>query len=304
MDVAECRPLVAGLPRCELVGASKRACTTLLLNMVKVQRGRAAQFPGSNPVSIERAMLPALTREPYWAAAKTDGQRMFLLAATVNGMRLCVLVDRTLRMFLLGGSLPTLGFDGSLLDGELVQASCGSWFFYVFDAPHLSGLHLAGAPFSSRMAFARAWLLDAGGGPDGVELVAKRFAAYGRERVALPEDVPTDGLVFVPEHHPYVPFRNDKLLKWKARRLHTVDFQVDGDRLLVLNRGKLVEKARLHAADARPELQGRIVECGMAAGAWRVARVREDKAAPNDAYVHGKTVLNIDEDIALEEFST
>lgn len=301
-DVAASTTPLAGRARQELTGATKKACTAMLLNMVKVQRGRAVLFPGSNPVSIERASIPALQQEEYWVAAKTDGQRALLLAVTAGGRRLCVVVDRAMRMFVVPGTLPTVGFEGSLLDGEVVQARDGLWRFLAFDSPHLSGVNLAHSPFSVRMAFVRAWLCDAGAGPDGLRLEAKRFVPYGT-RLADEGDLPSDGLIFMPEAPPYVPFRSDKLFKWKAGQQHTVDFQVDRGRLMVLNRGKLVEKSRLHPDDDRPELQGAVVECGLAGGAWRVHRLRPDKAAPNDAYVYGKTNLNIQENITRSEFN-
>ena len=96
-----------------------------------------------------------------------------------------------------------------------------------------------------------------------------------------------------------MPFRSDSLLKWK--QLHTVDFQVDGCRLLVVSRGKMIEKAKLEAGASYPS--GSIVECRLDGKDWRVMKVREDKTAPNDSFVFNKTVLNIKEDIQRSEFS-
>lgn len=282
----------------ELIGNDKKACVNLLFNMVKIQRGRVA-FPGSNPVSIERAAIAQLTAEPYWVAPKTDGQRMMVLAVTHKTHRLCLMVDRALRVFVVPGELPTFGFVGSLLDGELIRRTDGSWVFLVFDTTHLSGLPLGNHPFSVRMAFAGSWLRDVGKGPASMAMELKQFTPYGRP-VAPSTDVCTDGLVFVPENEGYTAFRTDKLFKWKADGQHTVDFQVQGRKLMVLTRGKLVEKGKLHPDDRAAE--GSIVECQMVAGGWRVVKARPDKTTPNDSFVHRKTVLNIEENIQRSEF--
>ena len=293
---------LAGMHRHELAGKQKQACLTMVFNCCRVTKSKANAFPGSNPVSIERCMIAQLSTEPYWAGAKTDGQRLLLLAVTLEGVQLCVLIDRALRMFVVGGELPTVGFEGSLLDGELVECSDGKWRFYVFDAVHLSGVPMGGLPFSVRMSFVRSWLRDMGRGLDGIELVPKHFVRYGLDKLACATDIPADGLIFVPENDEYKTFRNDKLLKWKDEQQHTVDFKVDGVKLTVLNRGKLVEKGKLPAESAAA-FNGKIVECKMKGGVWKVVKVRTDKTAPNDSYVYGKTVLNIEENISRSEFA-
>ena len=40
------------------------------------------------------------------------------MAIILQGKKMCILVDRALRMFVVAGELPTVGFEGSLLDGE------------------------------------------------------------------------------------------------------------------------------------------------------------------------------------------
>lgn len=299
LELSEATTQVGGVLAHELLGEDRKTCVGLLFNMVRIQRGRAA-FPGSNPVSIERAAIPQLLAERYWVASKTDGQRMMLLAVTHKDHRLCLLVDRTLRVFVVPGELPTLGFVGSLLDGELTQRADGTWVFLVFDTTHLAGVPLGSHPFSVRMAFVRSWLTDVGRGPVNIRICPKPFGEYGKERVPASDGMSTDGLVFVPEADGYTPFRSDKLFKWKADGQHTVDFQVQGGKLMVLSRGKLVEKARVHPEDT--VVEGSIVECRMTAGVWRVEKARPDKSAPNDSFVHRKTVFNIEENIQRAEF--
>lgn len=297
----QCGVQVAGVTRQQLVGDDKKACIGMLFSMMKLQRARNRDaFPGSNPVSIERATLPKLSHTAYMASAKTDGVRMLLMAVTLRKQRLCLVVDRSMRMFVLPGHLPTMSFEGSLLDGEVVRFSTdGSWRFLIFDCVYLSGLDLASQPFSRRLDFARSWLEDIGPGLDGMTVSVKRFAAVGHEQLPVEPGMPDDGLIFVPEHQAYTPFRNDGLLKWKANQLHTVDFKVEKGKLMVLSKSRLVEKGSLHPSDEASE--GAVVECRLDGEQWRVVKVREDKTAPNDQFVLGKTVLNIQENIQRDE---
>lgn len=299
--VPSSRPAVAGLYLQELCEDDKATCLDLLLNMTRTKNKRDRVFPGTNPVSIERCMIPSLSAEMYWAAAKTDGERFLLMAVIVKGRPLALFVDRSLRMLVLGGELSTAAFENSLVDGELVRLLDGSWVFLIFDAIYLSGIFVGHLPFSARLTFAKAWLQDSGRGLSGFALDVKHFVKYGRDKIGRSAIIPEDGLIFVPENESYKTLRNDKLLKWKADGCHTVDFKVEGNKLMILQRNKLVEKAKV----GTHEYDGCIVECLPAepsAKHWTILKTREDKSKPNEAHVFNKTVLNFKEDIKREEF--
>lgn len=291
---------LAGASRQELVNEDKKACVAMLFSMMKLQRARNRDvFPGSNPVSIERAMIPRLTAEDYRAAAKSDGERFLLMAVTLRKVKLCVVVDRAMRMFIAPGCLPTMAFENSLIDGELVCSPAGAWTFMVFDCVYLSGLDISTHPFAYRLQLVEHWLLDIGDGLAGIGVKVKRFACVGRERLHREEGMPEDGIIFVPNNRPYVCYKNEHLLKWKANQAHTVDFRVTDGKLCVLSKSKLVEKDRVHPEDRAAE--GSIVECQLVQGCWRVVKARHDKTMPNDLFVFQKTVLNIQEDIQRGE---
>ena len=289
---------VAGMSLQELTENDKKCCVSMLFGMMRLQRARNKDtFPGANPVSIERSMIPKL-REDYVAAAKTDGERFLMMAVTIRKVKVCVFVDRAMRFFIMPGQLPTMAFENSLLDGELVEYPDGAWNFLVFDCIYLSGLDIASHKFTTRLALVESWLLDIGEGLTGIKVAVKQFVPVGTGQI--PDNVaPVDGVVFVPNRAPYVCFKNDNLFKWKADRQHTVDFKVEENRLCVLSKTKLVEKDRLHPDDKYKT--GVIVECKYSSEGWRVVRPRPDKAHPNDLYVYSKTVLNIQEDIQRSE---
>ena len=296
IEIEACELPLANRFSQQLTGQDKKACVGMLFSMMSLQRARNRDaFPGANPVSIERAVLPKLFNEMYWASAKTDGNRILLMAVTLKGRKLCVMVDRSMRMYVVTGSLPTMSFESSLLDGELVEFADGRWRYLVFDCIYLAGLSLGAYPFSKRMMFVESWLQDLGQGLDDLEVRVKRFAVVGRDTLPFEDGMPDDGLIFVPEFQPYSCYRNDSLLKWKAHQQHTVDFRVEQNKLMVLSKSRLVEKAKLHQDDKVAD--GSIVECQLTGKDWRVVKVRTDKTAPNDQFVLGKTIDNIKENI-------
>lgn len=291
---------VAGRAIQELTGDTKKQCVSMFFSMMKLQRARNRDvFPGSNPVSIERSMIAQLTAEDYRAAPKSDGSRFMLMAVTVRKVKLCLLVDRSMRVFIMPGTLPTMAFDNTLLDGEMV-CSGTSWRYLVFDCIYLSGLDLSTHPFAVRLELVNHWLLDIGDGLAGVAVEVKRFCKVGCQKLdSDSSSVPEDGIIFVPNKRPYVPYKNDHLFKWKSDRMHTVDFKVVNGKLCVLSKGKLIEKAVMQPGDRAAE--GSIVECTCQKGVWRVLKTRNDKTAPNDLFVLSRTVVNIQEDIQREE---
>jgi len=287
---------IAGFQRHELTGDDKKTCVGMLFSMMKLQRARNKDaFPGSNPVSIERSMIPRLNAESYWAAQKTDGERALLMAVTLKNDRLCVMVDRAMRMFIIPGELPTSSFESSLMDGEIVKYADGTWMYLIFDCVHLAGIDISTHQFTTRLDLVRSWLLDIGRGLENLKVELKKFAEVGSEVLPVEEGMPEDGLIFVPEFRPYGCYKNESLMKWKTKQKNTVDFKVQEQKLMVLSKSKLVEKAKLHADDVA--MTGDIVECHLHAGIWRVLKKRHDKTMPNDLYVMNKTVLNIQEDI-------
>lgn len=292
---------VAGQKVHELTGDDRKLGVSMLFGMMKLQRARNRdQFPGANPVSIERCMIPRLRAEKYVATAKTDGERFLMMAVTLRKVKVCLFIDRAMRMFIMPGSLPTMAFENSLLDGELVQCQDQTWHYLVFDCIYLSGLDLASHRFSSRLWLVKEWLADVGSGLSGVRIAVKKFVAVASgQRVAEEQRMPIDGLIFVPEATPYVCFKHDTLFKWKADRQHTVDFRAQDNKLCVLSKNKLVEKAKIHPDDSAAN--GAIVECRYDGKQWRVVKVRNDKSSPNDLYVYSKTLLNIQEDIQRSE---
>jgi len=251
--------------RCLSPPEAQRLVAALLALAGEPGKPAPTRFPGPSPVSVERATLPALAGpEHYWACEKTDGTRALLFCATLEPWgRVCVLVDRALRAaWAPMAAVPSALFQGTLLDGELVQlVQLGNGgqadghnghnghnghvyghVFQIFDALAVSGIPVWQTPFSQRLAAVHVGLASyAPAARDALRLRVKKF--FGRaHRAALEAHLadlrdPHDGLVFTPES-PEVHFgRHMRMFKYKPPGKHTVDFLVD-DRAAAGARGE------------------------------------------------------------------
>lgn len=278
------------------------------------------RFPGPNPVSLERAHLPTLRPDRYWICEKTDGTRCAMLCVTYRGHRLVVLLDRKLTAYVLPlRRVPKALFQGTVLDGELAFDKVSNQHqFMVFDAVMVSGIPVFHKPFSYRLADVRLALRDyrpdAG---DGVGVRVKGFDSLAR----LPEFVgrldairrhfDIDGVVLTPEDGHVAFGRNMRMFKLKAfggRAAHTVDFlAAEEGGLSVFDAGRHVVVGKIAAdwmSSCVPPAPGSVVECTCAEdGTWVPVCIRTDKKTANDLFTYQKTLLNIQEALALEDLA-
>lgn len=291
-------------------------------------------FPGPQPVSIERKHLSVLRRDEYWVCAKSDGTRYVMVLMRMNGEALAMLVSRSTSLLLLRVTSLPEAFEGTVLDGEMVQtSSTGATRFLVYDAVMVSGEYVGERPHSERMHAARC-LLDYTK-CDQMAVRPKLFYPMRQIAEYMEREVPrldhaTDGFVFTPEARPVTTGTHFSLFKWKPRLANTVDFHVQWygrRRRFVLSVGHKkqsfaagagagagagfglyeIDKARLCEAHESNVLLSKtdpqIVECRyVSPNRWAPVTVRTDKTYPNNWLTYTKTMLNIDEDIQLREF--
>lgn len=97
---------------------------------------KLTHFPGTHPRALCRTDLVGLQK--YAVTEKTDGVRFSLLLTTIDNKLVAVLVNRLFQMYQLQIIAPTNYFQGTLLEGELIQEQ-NFLKLLLFDITALSG---------------------------------------------------------------------------------------------------------------------------------------------------------------------
>jgi hypothetical protein len=230
--------------------------------------------------------------------------------------KICVLVNRSQDMYLMPLNLPRAMFQGSVMDGELVQTETG-WTYIVYDCLMVSNVHVSHLSLTQRMEKAS----EAVSGimklaKDPIKVKTKTFwplSQFG-EFTKTPFPYRTDGIVLTPVNEPVRIGTHETLFKWKPRDENTIEFQVKwlGNKwgMDVQEKGNLVFESELKP-DRHPGIdlqEDAIVECQYVHWEhprwWRPVNIRTDKVHPNNRRTFYKTLTNISEDIQLQEFAS
>jgi hypothetical protein len=113
-------------------------------------------FRGSLPVSIMKSDIPEIyNNRQFWTVApKTNGLRFFLIACTFYNQHMVILMDRSLKLYLLPLSVPLIWFQGTILDGELVSVENGGYAFIIYDCWQCNGVPVAQESYLNRLQIA------------------------------------------------------------------------------------------------------------------------------------------------------
>lgn len=300
-------------------------------------------FPGSQPVSLDRAHLQLLRQRYYYATWKADGTR-YMMLITRDG---CYLIDRKFNFRRVQLRFPKRGLpQGSfeshhltLLDGEMIidtvpETGEQKRRYLVYDLMMLNSQSQIKLPFHERWKLIEKEIIE----PRTHDIKTNALYCYDMEafRVrrkdfwmlsavgkVLNDFIPklsheADGLIFQGWDDPYVPRTHDGLLKWKYAHMNSVDFHFEiGDEnrqslyLIDKSRKRKLEGARVNFPDGEDpsSFSGKIIECSWNGdeGTWQYMRIRADKAAPNGWHTYLKVMRsiedNINQDIILEEIA-
>ncbi len=214
-------------------------------------------FPGSIPVSLMRADIARLYNAAhfYVFSWKADGLRFLLVAGTFGGQRLLMLINRARQIFVVPHPAPSLLFDGTILDGELVRHRDGRTFsFLVYDAIMTCGVSTGEFNYLVRLQNAalllHAWKIAGSNsktpgdredtvmrGEEGALLVGggvfdvRMKPVYAPAQIAdvlenvLPHlDYQIDGMILTAVEPPVQMGQTDTILKYKRGTDHTIDF--------------------------------------------------------------------------------
>lgn len=282
-------------------------------------------FPGPQPISIERKHMPSLQKKSYCVCEKTDGTRIALVCATIGGEKISVIVNRAMHITPVKfKSLPKMAYEGTVLDGEMVQSADGKQYLMVYDAVIVSGIDVKRKNLHDRMHAIKKFVsgvMKMKTDPFIIKL--KKF--YSMEEVGdLISDIKngefcydTDGLVFTPVQDPIRMGTHETMFKWKPKEKNTVDFLVknrsDGTiGLYIQDRGDLVFGSLIKPDNISSEwklalVDNTIVECKYMEDSWprwwNPVNIRTDKTHPNNRRTLNNTMINIEENIQIHEFT-
>jgi hypothetical protein len=284
-------------------------------NFIKVSSGQA-YFPGPQPISIERRHLGILKRGDYVICEKTDGVRHVLVSLVIGDKKMSVLVNRALEMWVIPVNFPKPVYQGTILDGELIDGT-----FLVYDALVVSGTSVLNMYLNERLEIVSGvvkGILRMKSDPVSVK-VKKFFNLKKEAEKFFKEHLPSitfkmDGLIFTPVKEPVRTGTHETMFKWKPRDGNTIDFQFkrwDEQKkwgMYVLEKGRLIFESEL-LYEKTPEWiteEDCIVECQYMCDEeprwWKPIGLRTDKTHPNNRRTFYRTLVNIKEDIQIQEF--
>lgn len=268
------------------------------------------RLPGPNPVSLERSEMYKL-KSGYVVAEKTDGIRFMLCCMRLYDVKLCVIIDRAMNVYLLPlQCIPRVLFQGSIFDGEITVDKSGTPVFVFFDAVVVSGITVSQLPLDGRIISMHRSMKSFRAHPnDHVQVRFKKWIPLDApdvcERLAKTESTyHCDGVVLVPVADPVVYGRHFHLFKLKPEGTHTVDFVIlDSSGAIGIYDPEIGKNVPVGQIDMTKKLflVGTIVECAYENGSWHALHDRSDKNQANDMRTYTKTILNIKEDIKFCE---
>ncbi|KFD52509.1 mRNA capping enzyme, catalytic domain protein [Trichuris suis] len=307
-EVSESASFVGGIPDVQLV-SEKETVTYVRKTCREYCNYKKNDFPGSQPISLDRDNINLLQMHPYMVSWKADGTRYLMF---IDGKHRTFLIDRDNNVFV----APTLTFllpDGdtpltrTLVDGELVFdvfAGQKTPRYLIYDVIAYCDDLVRDRLFHDRHEIIRKRII----GPRTQALSTKRIV---REREpfgirqkpffelsciekVLSMDVSheTDGVVLQRVDEPYVGGRCPTVLKWKPSCLNSVDFllRIEKERrpgLISQYVGNLMVLDSKVPFDNMPvtkdllKYNNKIIECSVMEGVWTFIRERTDKSFPN-----------------------
>ena len=219
------------------------------------------------------------------------------------------------------GAEPVNIFDGTLIDGELMESAKGA-AFVVFDVVACCGYAVGHLPFHRRLLFAECVANACAHDPGHrqpvlrldrkpIDVACKTWVPFapGATLAPLAETPRCDGLIFAPRDAK----RNAPgTFKWKRRFDHTVDLLYRDGAFWAGNKGGLVVPQDVPATAVASDVVGRLCDgvvyeisaTNAKATAFTCVCVREDKRWPNEVTTVQLTMQNIKENITLDELQT
>ena len=264
------------------------------------------EFPGPQPVSIERKHFQDLSNDTYHVGRKTDGDRYAFCAMKFNGVNLTFIVSRNFQVHLVKTEATKAAYDGTIVDCELIGDT-----LVMFDCVMAGGSNLKSFPFSERLkacetvnSFFRTHdpklITDF-----TFEVKHFDFLTNMNQLIDATCKHKSDGYVFIPENKGIVQGTHSSMFKWKPLLQNTIDFGFQHNKIYLQNSAKLLSiniSVDLNNIELNDD-ELTIIECAFVSDKkWKALHIRHDKTHPNGHYTYKKTLVNLTEDIQENEF--
>jgi hypothetical protein len=253
----------------------------------------------------------------YAIARKTDGVRACMVISRTrfkssSDGKACLqtvcLYDRTMRtpygLFI--RNVPKLLYQGTVLDGELVETEDGRYVYLIFDCFVLGSMPQRHLCFWDRLSSITRCLNQCYTYAEGddVRLAVKEFVSLHQapsRGELLVSPYRNDGFVLMPVDEAIVVGHHERMFKVKT--CHSVDFlHKDGEVWIYSKSARRHVKAGVLGTTTLHVPPDAIVECCLESWhktpgkrVWTPIAVRSDKSKANDSVTLDKTLLNMEQ---------
>ena len=281
------------------------------------------QFPGSQPVAVEKKNLPL--KEKYMICEKSDGERSILILIYINKKPMCFMINRKNEFYFTDFSFKKEVYEGSIFDGEIIKTKTGNWNYLIHDCMCYNGTSFLESNHRARYAC-------------GIDLIVKRynpkptdclciktkiFYDYGPEitktwdHIKKTTENQIDGLILTPVNHPIVFGRDTLLLKWKETNTLDLLVKIVSKKINLYYYKKTLAIYKSFKPDSENYkaivnfvkndenvdlVQGVIIEFEISKDleTFKCYKIRTDKSIPNGEITLNNTIKNIEESITVE----
>jgi len=228
----------------------------------------------------------------------------------------CVFINRALEMFDCPLNFRKAIYDGSIVEGEMYGDT-----FMMYDILMHCGNMIGDKDFLTRLEYIEKFKkMLTSLKYDPIKLIPKSFHLLDDFKEFMNTYLPTvdqeiDGLIFTPIEDSIKTGTHETMFKWKPRDKNTIDFQIkrrsNSWKLYVQERGKLLYESEIDDTWVPLDASGwmeenAIIECQYMFNDspmwWKPIVRRYDKTFPNSRRTFYRTLVNIKEDIAMDDF--
>ena len=216
------------------------------LGYQNINENKMKMFPGSYPIYLNRERKKEMD-DNYFFSEKNFGERYFIFIPRKNKNCYFYFVDSNFQFYTLKTNTKMVEFfsfhGDTLIDGEIVRNNLSSQFFFLsFDILVSNGNILHSEPFFKRLFFLTNLIynfqLNFQQKIFFLQMEVKKFFKFDEfhnflskiknDHFHFSENINyfTNGIVFVPNNTPYLPYANHFMFKWKKENFATLDFQI------------------------------------------------------------------------------